>query len=729
MALVQQKMGGRQGNANYVLYPLAATNPANCNSSSNPDTTNCIFYDTTKGNISMPCPGASPNCSGTGSNIGVLVDSNNNPAWPAAAGYDRATGLGSINVANLVTKWNTVNFTGTTTTLSLGPPTPQSIPHGTAVGVNITVTPNSGAPKPTGAVSLVATPGTNEAGVDGFLLNSNGTVTGATTKFLPGGSYSVFARYGGDGTFGASDSTPAIPVIIGKENSLTFLNLVTFDANFNPIFTANNASVPYGSLYFWRADLTNQADGFQPGPVCSTGCPTGTVTVKDNGVLLHGGTFKLDASLGTTEDLSISTVLHPGAHALTATYSGDNSFNASGPANLSLTITKAATRFSAFNSPGVVTANASFSLTIAVLTGSNAAAPTGTVTFFDGGTAMNGSVTQTPIPGSANGLAELLVTITASLAAVGDHTITATYGGDTNYDGSTTASGTVLTVIPAGSFTAGGSAAVATAGSGANSTITVTPSGGFTGTVAVTCPAATLPPGVSCLPNPLNINVLGSGAATGQLTVNVAPPSAPGTTAELLPATKTEYPSMQGPPTSRTGWWKLSAGTGLAAIFLFFLPGRRRYRATLGLWLICLLSFAIGCGGGGSGGTVPGPTATTTKITAPATKVASGTGLNFNVAITSTLSGMAAGNGTVQLLDGTTVVTTTTAANGVATFTNINSLSVGTHSISAHYLGDSSTGASSSGAVNVAVTGNTTVGILTNPASANSNVTISLTVN
>ncbi|HUO38862.1 MAG TPA: Ig-like domain repeat protein [Mycobacterium sp.] len=255
----------------------------------------------------------------------------------------------------------------------------------------------------------------------------------------------------------------------------------------------------------------------------------------------------------------------------------------------------------------------------------------------------------------------------------------------------------------------------------------------------------------------------------------------------------------------------------MAAIFLFFVPGRRRYRAMFGLWLICLVSFAMGCGGssGGGGvgtaalptfnpgagtyasaqsvtitsatggaticyttnGTTPAATSpgtcstgttlanggavsvavsetleaiatesglnnsgvasaaytiappTTTKITAPVTKAASGAALSFNVAVTATSSGMPAGNGNVQLLDGGNVVTTVAAVNGVAAFNNITTLSVGTHAISAHYLGDASTGASQSGNVNVTVTGQTTVGIATNPASSNNNVTISLTVN
>ncbi len=319
----------------------------------------------------------------------------------------------------------------------------------------------------------------------------------------------------------------------------------------------------------------------------------------------------------------------------------------------------------------------------------------------------------------------------------GSNYCSATSGSQTNYlatPGYDEASGlgsidfyNLLTAWPTpttASFTVGGSATNVTAGSSEPSTITVTPSGGFTGQVAVTCPAASLPPGVTCTPSPLNITVTSSAAATGQLTVNVAAPSPAGTTAEMLPSARTENAGLQAGPTGRGGWWKLSAGTGLAALFLIFVPGRRR-RAAMGVWLVCLLSFAMGCGGASGGG--PVAVATATKITAMTTKAAQGTSLSFNIAVTA--SGAPMGNGMVQLLDGGKLVTTVAAVNGVAAFTNITSLSVGTHAISASYLGDASTQASQSGAVNVTLTGNTQLPISAVAGSVVSNATIPLTIN
>ena len=63
MALVNQKTGTRQGNANYVLYRLAAESGATCTSDSsaigNPS---CIFYAVTRGNNSLLCKTGVPSC-------------------------------------------------------------------------------------------------------------------------------------------------------------------------------------------------------------------------------------------------------------------------------------------------------------------------------------------------------------------------------------------------------------------------------------------------------------------------------------------------------------------------------------------------------------------------------------------------------------------------------------------------------------------------------------------
>lgn len=112
VALIDQQTGSRQGLINPTLYSLAGQSGNTCTSAANPAST-CVFYDVTSGTISQPCdisvPGfsASPDCTGSGSDeIGVL-ELNGQVAYNAGTGYDLATGLGSVNVGNLVDKWPT----------------------------------------------------------------------------------------------------------------------------------------------------------------------------------------------------------------------------------------------------------------------------------------------------------------------------------------------------------------------------------------------------------------------------------------------------------------------------------------------------------------------------------------------------------------------------------------------------------------------------------------------
>src|SRR5437868_8635015 len=106
-ALANQNAGARQGNPNPVYYQLAATqyglSNSACNSSNGPGTHNsCIFYDVTQGDIDVNCVGDA-NCFLDGSPEGVLSTSNNSfqPAYSATSGWDFATGIGSLNAANL----------------------------------------------------------------------------------------------------------------------------------------------------------------------------------------------------------------------------------------------------------------------------------------------------------------------------------------------------------------------------------------------------------------------------------------------------------------------------------------------------------------------------------------------------------------------------------------------------------------------------------------------------
>jgi subtilase family serine protease len=118
-ALINQQFG-RQGDANYVYYFLAAQQfreqgASRCDASQTTGklpSASCVFHDVTAGDMDIPCgqnaDGHFYDCHGADStNIGELSTSNkkNGPAYPATAGYDLATGLGSVNATNLFYAW------------------------------------------------------------------------------------------------------------------------------------------------------------------------------------------------------------------------------------------------------------------------------------------------------------------------------------------------------------------------------------------------------------------------------------------------------------------------------------------------------------------------------------------------------------------------------------------------------------------------------------------------
>jgi Bacterial Ig-like domain (group 3) len=60
---------------------------------------------------------------------------------------------------------------------------------------------------------------------------------------------------------------------------------------------------------------------------------------------------------------------------------------------------------------------------------------------------------------------------------------------------------------------------------------------------------------------------------------------------------------QHGIPRGVSSWWALSATAGAACCFLLVFPGsRKRYYLAAALGSVCLLAFAVGCGGGGASG-------------------------------------------------------------------------------------------------------------------------------
>lgn len=362
----------RQGNANYVLYALANGQQKaglNCNSSAGPALA-CTFNDVTRGNNSVPCYLSSTNCNATAPTpYGLLeiTDSSGNLtgaiAFNAGSGYDWATGLGTINVGNLVNNWQTVagNFRPTTTTLQMCTPAPGCTPgagpitivHGQFVDTKMTVTPTSGSGTPTGDIALVFVAFAGTVTQSGLVFTLSGGSVSPVLDWLPGGTYTVTAHYAGDGTFGASDSAPGISVIVTPE-STTKITLTAPVLNFSngtiaqALATPAGGTVDFGDAVYLRADIAG---------VANAGKATGTVTFQDTTstgavtlgtAALNGGTSYnsvgyAELQTGANVLRSPLTPLAVGAHSITAVYGGDASYMGVTSAALPITVQAAPT--------------------------------------------------------------------------------------------------------------------------------------------------------------------------------------------------------------------------------------------------------------------------------------------------------------------------------------------------------------------------------------------------
>jgi hypothetical protein len=635
MALVNQKWGV-QGNPNFVLYKLPAKKST-------------AFHDVPSGStISVPCFTGSPNCTtqNQAHQFGVLSGFN------TGTNYDLATGLGSVDANIMVTNWNLVTFTPTTTTLTLNSGNPVSVTHGAAVTVTVSVSPTSA----TGHVALLVSPGTpGNPGIDFNTLASGGAVTWST-NLLTGGTYKIIAHYEGDTTNGGSYSAPSASVTVNAENSSVFMPgvVIATDSNGNPVYAT---SVVYGSPYLLRADVKNSQGNFcnpralgNPPPFIE--CPTGTVALTDNGSPLDAGNYTLN-SLGYTEDQAIQ--LPGGSHNLGANYGGDNSYNASNHTQ-PITVTKAATNFTNTSVPATAGQGQMFTIVTTVFTVSNGAAPTGTVSFFADGTLLPGTVQLTPINGGPSIKASLGASLSTSINTIGTHSISATYSGDINY---ANIPQNVFGGITIFEFTVPATLsnpAPASPGQSTSTSMTIAPvgAGSFATNVTYVCSAG-LPGGATCAFSPPQLTFT-DGATPVQITVSTKGPF----TGSAGAARRKLFGQQ------RRLWLPLSLP--LAGLVLVGLSGvglRSRYKVIGLCFVIVLAGFVLSCGGGGSS-TPPAPPPITVSVSPstvntlypnltgapPQTQLFTATVHNAtNQAVNWEVNGVIGGNATVGTID------------------------------------------------------------------------------
>ena len=185
------------GNINPALYRLAQS-------------TNNVFHDTTSGDNKVRCALGSPDC------VEGLV------GYAAGAGYDLASGLGSIDAYNLATQWNTGTPSATTVTAD---PAKAALTD----TVHLTATVRAGAsgtagPAPTGTVTFAMHNYALDADVGTATLTSNGAISTATLA-VPAASVIgidsvITAIYNGDKSYNASSATVSVGVVRPAAGSL-----------------------------------------------------------------------------------------------------------------------------------------------------------------------------------------------------------------------------------------------------------------------------------------------------------------------------------------------------------------------------------------------------------------------------------------------------------------------------------------------------------------------------
>ena len=275
---------------------------------------------------------------------------------------------------------------------------PTTVSAGFTTNLTATVTGLSGQAKPTGTVSF--TDGTSSLG--NANLNSSGVAT-LTATLNNTGARTITASYSGDTNYAVSSGTTPVTVTATT--------------------TATALTAPATAVYGVATTVTVKVTG-------TGGTPTGTVTINDSGTAVGTGTL---ASGSTT----VSLTLPGGVHSLTAVYSGDTTFPGSTSAASTFTVTVAASTTSLNITPTTTQAQALANLTATVNGVSTGTTPTGTVTFSDGATVLGTST-----------LTGNVATLAAGFPNTGTRTITASYGGDTNYGVSSGTATETVTAIP-----------------------------------------------------------------------------------------------------------------------------------------------------------------------------------------------------------------------------------------------------------------------------------------
>jgi hypothetical protein len=258
----------------------------------------------TDGTNAVPCLGATLDCTAaSGDTFGVL------PSYNAASGFDLATGLGSVNVTNLVTGWISSAASFLPTTVSLSAAGATTVAYGTSINLKVAVASSQNATSiPSGDVGITsngASPNSDSI-ADGTLSTGSASIV---AQGLSVGSYQLFAHYAGDTVYAPGESSGVAVVITRGPSALALTSSrQTVELTQNVTVSAAVTGVPGGTY------------------------PTGTVTFTDStsGASLGMVTLSPDTSYGSVLSSAFVAItraqLQKGANTIVASYSGDANY-------------------------------------------------------------------------------------------------------------------------------------------------------------------------------------------------------------------------------------------------------------------------------------------------------------------------------------------------------------------------------------------------------------------
>ncbi len=569
LAMVNQKIGAstRMGQVAWIIYGLAQTQPS-------------LFHQIVTGNNSVHCAAGSLNC---GSN-GFLSGYN------SGSSYNLATGLGSVDISNLVNNWSDGTTTGTTTSLSLSQ---TSFTHGTPVQIDVTVTPTAA----TGDVAIennYASQLQATTSVSPTRVTLSGGSASETYSQFPGGTYNVYASYPGTTGYSGSVSQP-VGITVSPENSVLQLAVDTIQSN-GQLVSVAGTTIPLGTPLQFSAQPIGVSQVGSTSPITDA---TGTVYIDDNGLGLSG---PLDA---TGRFAAATSYMNAGSQSVSATYYGDLSYNPSTSSTISYTVAQAQTSISVSSNLSTITNGEQLILTGQMTANApiGAISPTGTITFTD--TTNNTILGATPPLIQCTGTTAICfydaINLNSTQLSDGANNIVATYSGDNNYVGSGPSVPISVNCAAGCSNTAGQylelsfgqmtpSTGISAPGGSLSFVVSVSPGGGFTGAVNMSCSVTGRSSSDVDIPTcsfaPIQVNIASSNAVSSTLTIN--------TTA---PTTGAVDPQQKSP-------WTVAGGSAFALLLLLFRPVRQtRQRLLFGILSLCLIFGCLtACGGGGSSG-------------------------------------------------------------------------------------------------------------------------------